>query len=575
MDSLLNHPWLLGGAAAGGLGILASCWANIKIVAWKFCNLFIEKSEIDCNGVHIYLAGYLFKNFKHSKLYDKYYNNCLVDYKSGKYGHVGFELLGNKSLLFWNGWWPFVYNISKTDKPNGQSTTSISLLYIRGTLDVDKIYSETLKYVNSVNWSQHEENKQFTTRYSIKYIPDIYRNRGKDIPENSKPAFWWQMPGYRVVGVETNELGKRVSKKKPLDELIFPERIKNLINEIKLWYSNKQWYTERNIPWKRGWLLYGIGGTGKSSLARAFAEELDMPIFVFNLASLSNEEFLREWKEMQQHTPCIALFEDIDNVFHGRENIRSSNLASSLFMQSRRKPPKKDTPDDNSENEHLGSGFGVNFDTLLNCLDGVDKVEGVFTIITTNDLSKIDPALGRPSNSENSISSRPGRIDKAIELGYMDNECKKVMAERILSNFPGALLAAMDEIENNPDKKETPAQYQERCAQVALKCFWDLQHTVEEDTDTDNEYTTKDYNKSLVSNVQWNGTIGCNLPKEYIKTIDDGHPEKYNQPISTANPSEKYLKIDEDVPPYDVIYQPGYQTLDSNPEPMLEVDNIG
>ncbi len=45
----------------------------------------------------------------------------------------------------------------------------------------------------------------------------------------------------------------------------------------------------------------------------------------------------------------------------------------------------------------------------------------------------------RPANL-----ARPGRIDKAIELGYMDPE----------------------------DKKETPAQFQEACAQMALALLW-------------------------------------------------------------------------------------------------------
>src|SRR5262249_13694199 len=96
--------------------------------------------------------------------------------------------------------------------------------------------------------------------------------------------------------------------------------------------------------------------------------------------------------------------------------------------------------------------------------------------ITTNDLGKIDPALGLPRKLPDGtvefISTRPGRIDKAVELTFMEPEDKVLMAQRILGDYAEPLRQMLEFVERYPELKETPAQFQERCAQVALACFW-------------------------------------------------------------------------------------------------------
>src|SRR5437660_1608281 len=254
---------------------------------------------------------------------------------------------------------------------------------------------------------------------------------------------WYQQGYYRLIGITPDELGKMpLHKGRALDTLIFPDRIKGLIGEIELWRNHRQWYLDKGIPWKRGWLLYGPPGTGKTALARAFAEDLNMPIYVFNLAEMSNHELVKTWSEMQVNVPCIALIEDIDNVFHGRENVARKNQPLS-FMLGRRK--------EGEEQGDLPPPTPLTFDCLLNCLDGVERSDGIFTIITTNDISKIDHALGQPrklpDGSVEFISTRPGRIDKAVELTYMEVQDKKRMAKRILGEYPQAhhdMLAFID-----------------------------------------------------------------------------------------------------------------------------------
>ena len=49
---------------------------------------------------------------------------------------------------------------------------------------------------------------------------------------------------------------------------------------------------------------------------------------------------------------------------------------------------------------------------------------------------------------------------------------KKRMARRILGDYPDEYLTMLEFIDRYPDLQETPAQFQERCGQVALRCFW-------------------------------------------------------------------------------------------------------
>jgi SpoVK/Ycf46/Vps4 family AAA+-type ATPase len=193
-----------------------------------------------------------------------------------------------------------------------------------------------------------------------------------------------------------------------------------------------------------------------------------MPIYVFNLAQMSNHQLIKAWGDMQVNVPCIALIEDIDNVFHGRENVARKNAPMPLLLAAKGEDGEGDRP-----------MTPLTFDCLLNCLDGVERADGVFTIVTTNDIAKVDPALGQPrtlpDGSVEFISTRPGRIDKAVELTWMEPADKKLMAQRILGGYPRECAEMVAFIDRYPDLQETPAQFQERCAQVALACFWNEQ----------------------------------------------------------------------------------------------------
>jgi len=201
------------------------------------------------------------------------------------------------------------------------------------------------------------------------------------------------------------------------------------VEEARRWKTSEDWYKSRGIPWRRGWRFQGPPGTGKTSLVRALAEDLDLPVFVYDLATLFNNELQAAWQKMLASVPCIALIEDIDAVFDGRTNKAGGHLT---------------------------------FDCLLNCLDGVERADGVLLIVTTNDPAKLDSALSGASGKD-----RPGRIDRVLEFGSLDEAGRRQLCQRILREWPENHDAVVQD-----GAGETGAQFQERCTQIALTNYW-------------------------------------------------------------------------------------------------------
>lgn len=250
----------------------------------------------------------------------------------------------------------------------------------------------------------------------------------------------WYFQNGMPINWSTDDLGHPIGER-PMERLSLNSNMTKLYKEIKFWFKSKLWFEERGIPWKRGYLLHGPPGSGKTSVIRAIAQDLDMPIYLLDLASMNNQDLQEAWNKISNNVPAVALIEDIDGVFQGRENVAKTT-------------------------------DGVSFDCLLNCLDGIQSSSGILVFITTNKLNYIDPALYEPPSLNKdeviqNMPSRPGRIDRVIEVDGLDHAGKMKLAMRIVQDQELAKKLVED------GAKDTPAQLQERCCRFIINGFFD------------------------------------------------------------------------------------------------------
>jgi len=355
--------------------------------------------------------------------------------KNMRYEQVAVELPGFKSIYI-NKIFPiFVSKLeSKNPHENMASTRGIlrNVSFIRGTFDIEKILAEAALL------RTERQNIVGQTRFKV------HKNNGSsksDSPSAVSDDDSEDLDTVNVIGYQKNDLGMLVSKK-PFESLFYTDDIVESIKDIRRWNNSKDWYEKHCLNWRYGICLYGRPGTGKTSFVRSLAQDLDMPIDIYDLSTMDNNDFNLAWSKSLQNTPRIVLLEDFDR-----------QVKTEVF--------------DMEELNNKGFTVGkkpVTLDCLLNCIAGIEPADGILLAITCNDISKLDDALGIPKDGQ---STRPGRIDKILHFDILTKEARQQIASKILSDCPQYIDSMVEEGDG-----DTGAQFQFRCSTLALKCYW-------------------------------------------------------------------------------------------------------
>jgi ATP-dependent 26S proteasome regulatory subunit len=159
----------------------------------------------------------------------------------------------------------------------------------------------------------------------------------------------------------------------------------NLRDDLEWFLHQEDWFNSKGIPYRRGYLLHGPPGTGKTSIIKAIANVYGFMIFNINLNVIPNDgsfiKLIMDLNYYAQDNPYIMCFEDID---------RSALFSPSMFKVQ-----------------------NISMNTFLNVLDGIIESHGGITILTCNndDILRNYPAL-----------IRPGRVDKDIKIDFCTND---------------------------------------------------------------------------------------------------------------------------------------------------------
>lgn len=223
--------------------------------------------------------------------------------------------------------------------------------------------------------------------------------------------------------------------KKSIESVVLPGNLTETVFEDAKWFFGaRDWYAERGIPYRRGYLLHGMPGSGKSSLVMALANELDVHLYMFNISShnMSDDRLYELMNNIENNS--IILFEDIDIVTPGRKQKRDKD--------------------------------GITLTGLLNVLDGPAAREGCAVFMTTNYKKTLDAALIRAGRADLHVEfthATPNQAYKLFERFYGRQSNVDSQSFAALSNGTKMCMADVQQllISHKDDPRKMIKQLQE------------------------------------------------------------------------------------------------------------------
>jgi hypothetical protein len=175
-------------------------------------------------------------------------------------------------------------------------------------------------------------------------------------------------------------------RKIEVDDLLkFPNsQADKIMSEISSFWKKGKLFKEYGFLHRRGYLLYGPQGSGKTVLVQQVVADIvkDGGIAFICENPCILESGLEEFRSIEKNRPVVCLFEDIDATV---------------------------------------AKYGE--DALLSLLDGETQINRVLNVATTNYPEKLDPR----------IVARPRRFDRILWIGMPTNEVRRMYFEKKLN----------------------------------------------------------------------------------------------------------------------------------------------
>ncbi|KAJ6515720.1 P-loop containing nucleoside triphosphate hydrolase protein [Mycena sanguinolenta] len=178
---------------------------------------------------------------------------------------------------------------------------------------------------------------------------------------------------------------------------------KDLQKDVYGFFKSEPIYKDLAIPWKRGIIMHGPPGNGKTISIKVIMKTCDAlgfaPLYVKSFHSWAGEEYAMQvaFDKARQMSPCVMVLEDLDALIN----------------------------DDNRS-------------FFMNQLDGLQGNDGLLVIGTTNHFDRLDPGLStRPSRFDRKYKfDDPTRDERVLYIKYWQDKLKDNKA----IDFPDSLV---------------------------------------------------------------------------------------------------------------------------------------
>ncbi len=212
----------------------------------------------------------------------------------------------------------------------------------------------------------------------------------------------------------------------------------SLLRDLEHFRGAADAYHLRGRVHKRGYLLHGPPGNGKTTMVLWLASKVGMDVALLS-SRVDDERFLSLVSTLPRAS--ILVLEDVDALLvssHSRASEEGGESASG---------------DDDKE--------VVSLSLLLNYLDGMLSREGQVVFLTTNFPDKLDKAI-----------RRKGRADRSVFLGPLSSDVVVKMYEaNYVLPAPDELRAAYDALPAAPSIADLEDHFQSHSPQEALAQF--------------------------------------------------------------------------------------------------------